>query len=285
MTQRPVVLGSRKKLWLFSSLFNLVTISYYSFLIYYTEYFRSFSVNEFSNLVPLFLNYVIIGTVFRVVAKRLGLECDKRKMYTSSMFFMGEYICLMFYYTFYRVLFESIQDWATFFVIELCHLFFEWICYPLRASDTLNRLIEYLLPDSSHTGRVVKSFIFPYGLNYVDWHYFIALDFGIRCFIIMSSAISFAVSLLSVSYIPWVNNALAQQGATLGFTISILIVSTVLEIINAFIINYFFFRKKKINLFNAVVDCFQDSRFAFITTVYGAVLITNPIYAFTETSF
>ena len=75
------------------------------------------------------------------------------------MFFVGEYLCLMFYYTFYRVLFESIPDWGTFFALEACHLFFEWICYPLRASDSLNRCITQNLQNSGCCGKKLIEFV------------------------------------------------------------------------------------------------------------------------------
>jgi hypothetical protein len=83
-----------------------------------------------SKLIVLFLLYVIVCTFLRVIIKRLGMECDKLKMNTTSMFFIAEFFCLMYYYLFYRVLFESIPDWGTFFALVrgvgftcmLCHI-------------------------------------------------------------------------------------------------------------------------------------------------------------------
>jgi hypothetical protein len=53
----------------------------------------------------------------------------------------------------------------------------------------------------THTGKLLEEFFCPYGLNFIDWQYFVALDFGIRCFIIIASGISFTVTIISVSYI------------------------------------------------------------------------------------
>ena len=58
-------------------------------------------------------------------------------------------------------------------------------------------------------------------------------------------------------------------------------VSIAVEILNAMVVDYFFFRRKNLCVFNVVMDCFQDNRFAVITTILGALLIINPIYAFT----
>ena len=127
----------------------------------------------------------------------------------------------------------------------------------------------------------MEGFLCPYGLNFIDWQYFVALDFGIRCFIIVASGISFTVTIISVSYFPWINNELAQNGSQIGFTLALVIVSIVVEVLNAMAVDYLFFRRKNLNVVNVVTDCFQDNRFALITTILGALLIINPIYAFT----
>jgi hypothetical protein len=118
-------------------------------------------------------------------------------------------------------------------------------------------------------------------LNFIDWQYFVALDFGIRCFIIIASGISFTVTIISASYIPWISNELAQDSSHIGFTLALMFVSIAVEILNAMVVDYFFFRRKNLCVFNVVMDCFQDNRFAVITTILGALLIINPIYAFT----
>ena len=132
-----------------------------------------------------------------------------------------------------------------------------------------------------HSGRMLENFFCPYGLNFIDWQYFIALDFGIRCFIICSSGISFTITIVSVSYMPWVSNELAQSDSRIGFILVLVIVSVAVEMVNAMVVDFLFFRRKSLNVYVVVTDCFQDNRFAFITTILGALLIINPIYAFT----
>eukprot|EP01036_Dinobryon_divergens_P033730 gene33730-43590_t len=82
----PVVLGSRKRLWLFGSLCSCLLAAQYSFLIFYASLFRSLSQNGCSDgtLIGLFFVYVIVCTIFRVIVKRTGMECDKLKMNTAS---------------------------------------------------------------------------------------------------------------------------------------------------------------------------------------------------------
>ena len=279
--QAPMVVGNRKRLWMVSALFTVFLNLHYTFLIYYTQVFRSYSSNGSAagvvepTLIKLFAIYVIICTLFRVFLKRLGMECDRMKMNTASLFFVTEFICLMFYYVFYRVLFEAIPNWGTFFVLEICHLAFEWICYPLRA-----RVSESC---KGYFGERIITYLFsPCGLDISDWQKFISLDFGIRCFVIIGTGVSFTVSTLSVSFMPWIHNGLAQQGNSLLFTMAICGVSIMMEILNAYFIDVAFFRKKNLKILTVVLDCYQDNRFAFITVVLGASLIMNPIYAFTE---
>ena len=276
--QVPVVLGSRKRLWLFGSLCSCMLAAQYSFLIFYAGLFRSLSQNGCSDgtLIGLFFVYVIVCTIFRVIIKRTGMECDKLKMNTASMFFLAEFFCLCFYYNFYRGLFESIPNWPTFLALEACHLFFEWVNYPLRASEGFNKAVADLCQNQSIDKRirvVLEGMFFPYGLDIVDWQYFVALDFGIRCFVIVESGITFVVEILSVSYLPWVKNALAQDSSSMKFIMEMMVVSVAMETVNALIINHLFFRNKNLNVLRVVIDCFQDNRFAFGSTMKCATLI------------
>jgi hypothetical protein len=217
----------------------------------------------------------------------MGMECDKLKMNTASMFFLLEFFCLCFYYNFYRVLFESIPNWPTFLALEACHLFFEWVNYPLRASEGFNKFIADLCQNQSIDKRireVLEGVFFPYGLDFVDWQYFVALDFGIRCFVIVESGITFVVDIVSVSYLPWVKNALAQDSSSLQFTMEMMVVSVAMETVNALIINHLFFRQKNLNVLRVVIDCFQDNRFAFATTFFCANLIAITMIPFEDYS-
>jgi hypothetical protein len=218
-----MVLGNRKRLWLFGSLFTILIGALHVFLIYFTNFFRSISSGHSGSnkdfgpksdtLIELFFVYVFVCTVFRAVIKRLGMECDKLKMNTTSMFFVGEFFCLTYYYIFYRILFESIPNWPTFFVLEFCHLLFEWVCYPLRASDRLNQFITspQVVVNGWCDNRIVEAVFFPYGLGLEDWQYFVAVDFGIRCFVIVASGVSFTMIILCVSFFPWVRKQLMDS--------------------------------------------------------------------------
>lgn len=67
----------------------------------------------------------------------------------------------------------------------------------------------------------------------------------------------------------------------MGTTLRYVVVSVVMEIINAIAINHLFFAKKNLNVFKVTLDCFQDNRFAFLTVVLAGWMIMNPITSFT----
>lgn len=285
----PLVLGSRKRLWFYGSIYSSMIGVHYSFMLYYTSLFRSLSSNGCSDstLIALFFVYVIGCTILRVIIKRTGMECDKLKMNTTSMFFLAEYFCLCFYYNFYRVIFESIPNWSTFIALESCHLFFEWVNYPLRASEGFNKLIADLCQNKNIDKRIrefLEGIFFPYSLDFVDWQYFVALDFGIRCFVIVESGITFVVEITSVTYLPWVKSFLAQDTSSLAFTMEMMVVSVVMETLNALIINHLFFRKKNLNVLRVVIDCFQDNRFAFTSATICALFIAITMIPFEDYS-
>lgn len=42
---------------------------------------------------------------------------------------------MMYFYTFYRLLFESVQSWAVFMAFQVIHMAIEWLSYPVRGSQ------------------------------------------------------------------------------------------------------------------------------------------------------
>ena len=70
-------------------------------------------------------------------------------------------------------------------------------------------------------------------------------------------------------------------GSHVYFTLALVAVSVILEILNALVINHIFFANKNLSVFKVTIDCFQDNRFAFLTIVLASSLIINPITSFT----
>jgi heme exporter protein D len=223
------------------------------------------------------------------------------------MFFIGEVMGLMFYYTFYRVLFESIHSIVEFMAFQILHLGSEWVLYVVRASEWYHRhsfawfdyfsdmfergwlKVKYLLcicgSDTSIDQRKLSSRTMQ--LPHRTWQEFVALDFGIRCAIFVATAYGMSLLLLTLNVVPSVrrHNFLRESGKHLNQTLLFIAVALIMELVNAVIINRFYFKARGFNVLDMVRHCFALKYFALLTLLIGTNLFINPIFAFTEVSF
>jgi hypothetical protein len=269
-----VFVDRRRQAWLVAA-FNVLFNAYYYFLIFFTEYFRDNAISSYRRVL-LFGFYIAVGTVFRTVMKRLGLLIDRGKSQTTSMLFVGEVMCLLFYYTFYRVLFESISSWSEFFIFQAVHLFSEWMMYPFRASHAMYERVRWLEERLGLNGTFL-----PCGLNQQDWLCFIALDFGIRCTVMVATGVGIGLLMIVIAYTPWITNSLKLDQYQLRRSIEFILLAVVLEIINAVAMNHMFFSKNGMDVISKVSRCFAQRRFFFVACMLAAGLLMNPVYAFT----
>jgi hypothetical protein len=265
--------------WLFSALFILFFVICWLFVLYFTKYFRKHTKSS-SSLVYLFLIFIVINTVLRVCVKRIGMTSDRYKIHTTSAFFIGEVLCLLFYYTFYRVLFQSVTSWFIFLSLQFLHLSLEWLCYPFRASKVFHNGCEYIRKHCDWRGNILMDFFYSKDVSFDDWRRFLALDFGIRVTVVIASGLGISLYLISLSYIPWVSNDLEQDHDNLWLTVRWIAIAVALELMNAFAMNFFFFSRNGVSVRDMVVHAFNDDRFCFVTTVIVAINFLNPVFAF-----
>ena len=129
------------------------------------------------------MGFTFASTVCKIVMKKIGLFLDKGKVGTCSMFFVAEFMCTLFYFTFYRMLFEEFVGWDLFIGIQLAHMILEWVLYCLRATHTFYKFFKNL-PDWMGG---VKNMVIMKGLSHRDWQVFLSLDFAIRAEIMIFS--------------------------------------------------------------------------------------------------
>ena len=225
--------------------------------------------------------FIIVNNVLRVIVKRIGMKCDMYKLHTTSLFFLGEILCLLFYYTFYRVLFQSVDTWTVFVMLELLHLSLEWMSYPFRASKLFQYIIETIRKRGGYCGETIADVFCSKRIAAEDWCKFIALDFGIRVTIVVSSGIGISLLLILLTFVPWVNNSLAQSPSDLWLTIRWIMVAMSIELINCYIMNRLFFVPQGVSLFNMVKHAFTDDRFFFTAAIIVSIMFLNPVFAFT----
>jgi hypothetical protein len=272
--------ANRAWMWLACSIFLTVCSCDYLFLIFFTEYFLTEELTEFQR-VALFSFYIGSNTVFRVIMKTLGMYLDRHKNKSCSMFFVGEFTGLMFYYTFYRVLFESVRSVPEFIGLQCLHLLSEWILYVLRASEWYFNTVEGL-------SNIFWKCLLPQPrIPHRDWQQFIALDFGIRCTIFIASDYAILLLVTTIEFVPYLKstNGLHVSLTNYHSTAAFIAIAVALEAVNAYLIDRFYFRRIDLNVYKEVEHCFSMKHYALNCGIICSILFINPVFAFTEVTF
>jgi hypothetical protein len=272
--------ANRMHMWLASALFVTVYSADYVFLIFFTEYFRNGSLSDIQRL-GLFGFYIVVTTIFRFAMKGLGMFLDRYKNPSCSMFFVGEFLGLMFFYTFYRVLFESITSIPEFLGLQFLHLLSEWMLYVVRATEWYYVLTESL------GEKYFKMFLLQPRLPHRDWQQFIALDFGIRCVVFVATGYAILLLVTTIEFVPYLKstNGLDVSLSTYQSTAIFIVVAVVLEVVNAYIINRFYFQTIDLHVYRELVNCFSFKYFSLICGVLCCNMFINPMFAFTTVRY
>jgi hypothetical protein len=259
-------------------IFCAISNGYFFFLVYFTNFLRNQTKHEVK-LFVFFIFFIGISAIAKLLLKRIGLEIDKQKIGSTSIYFVAEFLGLMYYYTFYRLLFESIHSWYIFFSFQALHLCFEWICYPLRASKVCYQCLITIEKSYFHSYHI----LLPKGINYDDWLSFLSLDFGVRFVVMISAAIGIMILLITVQYLPYIHNGLQQSNREKVVRICVFILfAMILEIINAYSMNYFCFQQQQSDIIKLTIKRFQDKKFIVMAFVISVNLFINPIYTWTS---
>jgi hypothetical protein len=268
----------RRALWFYSTCFSFIFCVNYIFLVILTINFR-----ENSNIrlgVVLFIIFILGTTFLRLLLKTIGSILDSTKKLSISMYFMAEFACLLFYYTFYRVLFRSIDDIFVFIVFQFLHLSSEWILYVIRTSEWFFHWSEKLIL----TYFTNWFFIQKPRFTLQEWEKLMTLDYGIRIVVLITSTYTIILLLVVIQYLPWVQDDLPQNQSEFQFTMLLLCLALVSELINAWVMNEIYFKPKNLDAVEEVKCCFQNISFGILLLFIGCNLFINPVFAFTSDS-
>lgn len=276
-------------IWFVTTCYVLSVQGFYFFLNFFTDAFRK--VPEYDNVqrIKMFILYILVCMFLKTIIKRIGMYLDCLKENTSSLFFLGEIAGLMFYFTFYRVLFESIVIWWEFLIFQVMHIVSEWILYPCRASlffyQKQTMLLKFLSKfwNSKNNNNTSDDDKTIEGLGYEDWLDFICLDFGFRVFIELTSGFSMLFYFLLIDYVPWIHYGLKQSSSKdVGSTALLIAIALVVELISAFLMNKYFFIPKNKNIRKIVDTSFRNPKFGFLAFTFCAMELINPLDAFID---
>jgi hypothetical protein len=261
-------------LWMY--LFLLFFNVYFVVLEYFAMFFlRSSRATE---KLVWFTGFFVVGSVIRVFCKRIGMVLDCGKTGTVSMYFIGEVYTLLFYYSFYRILFESVDDWSVFVIMQLIHVSGEWVLYPLRARDSTFELFRKI--ESSEVR--LKGLLLNQYTDAHDWLHFIALDYGLKTVIVVATLVGMMAILSMIDVVPWVakRNILQQSRGEEGKTVVLLMICLVVELVNAYAMNSWFFIPRKISVRRVVLDCFSNQHFYLMTFLLTVCTFIGMVFTF-----
>jgi hypothetical protein len=266
--------------WCYLIAFICLYNGYFQAECFFTYWFRANHGRQSGQYVQMFMVFMSITQAVRVALKRVGLSIDKRKNGTASMYFFGEVVVLLHYYTFYRVLFETVPNWSTFFGFQALHLGSEWIMYPVRAHERVFQIlgaVEDRIPS-------LKGILLYPELDCKDFINFLALDFGIRVAMMTYASAGMLLVLIIIDFAPWVQNDLRQSTKGAVDTYLLIIAAVVLELVNAYVMHFVFFRRRNVNVLNKVVRCFRRESFAVVSWMVAINVLINPVFVFKDTN-
>eukprot|EP01040_Poterioochromonas_malhamensis_P004025 gene4025-4305_t len=274
----------RRIIWLYSLLFLLIFNLDYIFLMILTINFRQ-NTSSLTTSIGLFVLFLIVTTVFRIAMKGIGSILDSMKPKSISMYFIAEVASLLFYYTFYRIIFRSIDNFFEFFLFQLFHLSSEWFLYVIRTSYTFFLYTEWFILTYCQDWFFIQKVRF----SFHDWQRFMTLDFSIRFVVLLSSTYAIILLFVTIQYIPWIHSDLQQNSndddnsnASFEFTLLLLGLALVIEVINAWIMNEYYFKPNHLLIDKEIRSCYDNISFGMITLFIGVNLCINPVFAFTN---
>eukprot|EP00656_Telonema_subtile_P009570 TRINITY_DN1450_c0_g1_i16.p1 TRINITY_DN1450_c0_g1~~TRINITY_DN1450_c0_g1_i16.p1 ORF type:complete len:300 (-),score=44.78 TRINITY_DN1450_c0_g1_i16:21-920(-) len=181
----------------------------YSILTTYAQSFRTFKRTHagssgLSTLLIWYISFMLLIQALTVIGKRIGSLVDEGKRGTFSLYFSNELCCSLFYFVFYRSLFELISSVWEFLLICIVHMLQEWVFYPCRCTSTafewyhwLNRKFE---GHPTLQWAVVAAFMPPEGKTLRHLEYFVATDKCLRSAAFVFTTVGFIVVLNFMTY-------------------------------------------------------------------------------------
>jgi hypothetical protein len=89
--------------------------------------------------------------------------------------------------------------------------------------------------------------------------------------------------LTTIQFVPYLksHNDLTQSDYDYSFTSILIAIAVILELLNAIVMVFVYFKPEKLEVLQEVRHCFSLPHFALLAMMIGANLFVNPIFAFT----
>jgi len=195
-----------------------------------------------------FFAFQVTTQLLKSIGKRLGVAVDRGKRGTFSLYFSLEFMTVLFYFTFYRSLFDDIKDPWLFVVFLLMHLLQEWAWYISRGMEC-----SYRLYCSLHRAlacwplvqaRFTSLWLPPGVATLRDEQCYLATEMGMRASAAIFSSCGFAI-ILAMSKDSWTSQQWTLPASMVHDTKQFqsayfyLLAATVVEVINLVFLHFF----------------------------------------------
>lgn len=189
----------------------------------------------------------------------------------------------LFYFGYYRMLFEEFVTWPVFVFVQVVHFTMEWLIYCFRASELFYQFIteaDRSLPAAWRRYSNLTVFITK-GLSHRDWQMFLSVELQLRLVTMAITAPAFAMLLLATARCWWVHSALKPVSYHQFLdVIGQVALCMVLEVVNCTVMYYSYYRRQHLPMFRYLAHCFQDPQFRVACFLVAAVQFTNPFVVY-----
>ena len=245
--------------------------------------FNSFQGDPVIQII-VFAGFCFANTLMKAVITSLGHQLDARKRGSVSLYYVAEVMCSLFYFSFYRLLFEAVRAIWQFAALQVIHLASEWFTYGFMASR-----IWFDFADCAPSW--IRNIIIMRGASNREWACYVTNAFGVRIAAFSYPSIAFIAFKIFVVR-GWNSDQYGNSGratdADLAKLVSFILCSAGLELLNAWLMNVFFFIPNKLNLLVFMSSLFDHGRryeFAGFVVVLTNNLLCNIFVPFVSLNF
>jgi len=202
-------------------------------------------------------SFMATSQITKFIGKRLGVLIDRTKTGTFSIYFSLEFTCTLFYYTFYRTLFDSIHSPFEFVGLVAMHTVQEWTLNVFLASQyafNIYRSLYEAMHGCPWMQQLLSSWLPPGCASLRDMQSYSATEVGMNSSASVFASLGFVIIICMTNY-GWSKQQLMLPAAlssinehAMVLNLVYIVAATVAEAVSTSMMQYFFFRKHNLSI-------------------------------------
>ena len=230
----------------------------------------------------VFAAFCFANILIKKVYTMLGRKLDMGKRGSASLFYAAELMCALFYFSFYRLLFEAVGSYGEFFALQFIHVLSEWLTYPFMASDFWINIVDHSPEWARFFLEAVR------GASKRERACYITNAFGVRIMTFIYTSIAFVVFHAFV-VLGWnAEHFKNNDKSDLWKSSQFVFLAAVVECLNAWLMNAIFFAPNKLDLLVFMSSLFSHGRpyeFQAFVAVLAHILLLQLFLPFVKHDF